>query len=98
MHICYDLLIFMFIMKCQNPYLSSKPLRWSRVSKSSCPSSLGISEHGNVNEMNDGDISILLSRGDRMSTVQLEKRRQCKLQVHIFMLILGICVVSLQTG
>lgn len=63
------------------------------VSKSSCPSSLGISEHGDVNEMKDGDI--MLSRGNRMSTVQLEKRRPCKLPC---MLILGICVISLQPG
>lgn len=59
-------------MKWQNPYPSSKSLRMSRVSKSSRPSSLGISEHGDVKEMNDGDISIMPSRANWMSTDKLE--------------------------
>ncbi len=59
-------------MKWQKPYPSSKPLRMSSVSKSSRPCSLGISEHGDVNEMNDGDISIMLSRANWISTVKLE--------------------------
>lgn len=51
-------------MKWQNPYPSSKPLRMSRVSKSSRPSSLGNSEHGIMNEMNDRDVSLKQSWGN----------------------------------